>query len=1328
MKTVAELMDGLRRFRLLDEGQLKQLASRYAGQNPDPKIIAKFLVEQAWLTPYQANQLFKGKGADLLLGSYVLMETVGEGGMGTVFKARNWKMNTLVAVKRIKPERLANQSSVKRFEREIRASAKLQHPNIVRAIDADEVAGNHLLVTEYVDGAMDLHRLVKERGPVSLEDACRFMMQAALGLQHAFEQGMVHRDIKPHNLLVGGLKAAAKQPVPAGAAGAAGAGAAGSDPGQRAQTVVKILDFGLARLEKDEDSSTLTQEGSVMGTVDYLAPEQARDSHNADIRADIYSLGCTLYYLLTGQAPFLGGTAAEKMYKHQFEDPTPVQLVRRDAPQALDSVIRKAMAKRPEHRYQTPVDLACDLDAVLKGRPVSITLPPPASAAPLPVAVPISAPASSQAEQDTENPFAALQTAADGPVSLARSKEILAAPNAPKNLGMLLGIGGGAVALMMIVIVLVVVLRRPKGPEVVDGPHVNAPKNTNPKKTKAEEDAAEEKRRMAEEDKAAKEKKRQDDEAADLEKKNLLAQEEIWKKWSAAEEPIRAKRAADAALAFNALEAKHQEKGTTFLSFAKDLAAFQVSHGGTPSAMRGAELLATLHSPLDDLNPAQLSADAKSGWHMPELGDGLPKELVAVRGEQRGRHWAAVTQVAFTGTQDKVLLSVSGTNLALMAADSRDIHVVIPGADVWTISPDNKQLAIGSFDGPLQVYDIDTAKQVWSTELFIGGGVRSLAFAPDGKTLAAGGGPNRLGTGNAGFLVRLFDAASGKSRGVSPGLPNMVNGLHFSNDGNTLSASISGNPIYLMDPQRPQDAAIVSQEGGVYTDTFSPDSKLLAVQIVNAQKTTVKIYDVATRKLTATLADINADQNYQGMFSPDSTRYAYREYTGNIRMWEMPKGDALKPVEVHREGGVAALAFTKDGKELWASSGWASGMISIVDPKTGKQIKSMPGYDEPQRGVYDLKISNDDALVGWLCNNREVRIWNRAKQAIQCVITRAEPGPFAFSADGKRIVTGDSNMIRVWDSSTGLEINPLRGRAPIQPSIAFAPAGRFLLASVADGKGTIQRWPFAPAAENDLMQWQCPSGAFTETPRVAVLPDGRRFMTYGTTVHLYRWNLAAEVGLTLSPSPAAACISPSGRLGVTSTLDGAATVWNLDSTKEVIALSTKMRPELGDMRLVDIAITADERLAVIVQGSNRPRMLRIFSMETGKEVFRHFKPHDCSRVAISPDGRYFFTTDYDGCTLWDLHNGTPIRKISFGQPELPVAFSPDGKHVAAITASGVAILEMPSANRVKELPFPGPVHALAFAPDSRHLAVSNGNGSIYVLRLAEASAKAGAAQ
>ena len=213
---------------------------------------------------------------------------------------------------------------MRRFEREIRASAQLHHPNIVRALDADEVGGTHFLVMEYVDGGKDLHKLVRENGPLPVDQACRFAQQVALGLQHAFERGLVHRDIKPHNLLLAGTTGAAARSSAAksAASGKERTAQVASASGNLTPTV-KILDFGLARLGESEEATTLTQEGSMMGTVDYLAPEQARDSHKADIRSDLYSLGCTFYYLLTGQVPFPGGTAAEKMIKHQFEEPTP---------------------------------------------------------------------------------------------------------------------------------------------------------------------------------------------------------------------------------------------------------------------------------------------------------------------------------------------------------------------------------------------------------------------------------------------------------------------------------------------------------------------------------------------------------------------------------------------------------------------------------------------------------------------------------------------------------------------------------------------------------------------------------------------------------------------------------------------------------------------------------------------------------------------------------------------------------------------------------------------------------------------------------------------
>jgi serine/threonine-protein kinase len=340
IRTLAALVDALAEHSLLEREQLAELSSPALASLNDPRELLRELVRRGWLTAYQANQLSLGRGEDLVLGAYVLLARLGEGGMGAVFKARNRKLDRVVALKVIRRERLANPDIVRRFQREVRAAAQLSHPNIVHAYDADEVAGIHFFAMEFVEGT-DLARLVKDRGPLLIELACDYVRQAALGLQHAHEKGLVHRDIKPGNLLL----------APHG--------------------VVKVVDMGLARLpqlnDESEGSSTLTQEGAVMGTLDYIAPEQARDSHRVDIRGDLYSLGCTLYYLLTRRVPFPGGSAAEKLLKHQLEQPRPVDQLRPEVPPAVAEVVRKLMARRPEDRFQTPAELAAALAALLGG-------------------------------------------------------------------------------------------------------------------------------------------------------------------------------------------------------------------------------------------------------------------------------------------------------------------------------------------------------------------------------------------------------------------------------------------------------------------------------------------------------------------------------------------------------------------------------------------------------------------------------------------------------------------------------------------------------------------------------------------------------------------------------------------------------------------------------------------------------------------------------------------------------------------------------------------------------------------------------------------------
>jgi WD40 repeat protein len=276
-----------------------------------------------------------------LLPNYEMLETLGHGGMGIVYKARDRARGRFVAIKVIRQDRLQHAEAVRRFRREAEAAARLAHPNVVLVYESDHEGDTHFLVMEYVAG-VTLQRLLEQEGPQPVALACDYVRQAALGLQHAHEQGLVHRDVKPANLMLSRVAAVG-----------------GGEP----LRLVKILDMGVARLYQVgsspvESLTTLTQDGTVIGTADFIAPEQLEDPHGADIRADLYSLGCTFYVLLTGRVPFPGGTLIQKLDRQRWETPPAVDQLRRDVPAAVVAVVRRLMAKKPAERYQTPAELA----------------------------------------------------------------------------------------------------------------------------------------------------------------------------------------------------------------------------------------------------------------------------------------------------------------------------------------------------------------------------------------------------------------------------------------------------------------------------------------------------------------------------------------------------------------------------------------------------------------------------------------------------------------------------------------------------------------------------------------------------------------------------------------------------------------------------------------------------------------------------------------------------------------------------------------------------------------------------------------------------------
>jgi serine/threonine protein kinase len=343
------LIDTLRLYQLLSGDKLAQLPHLAKGRCEEARGLAKLLGQRGWLTIYQINQVLDGHGKELVMGPYQILDRLGQGGLSQVFKARHCEHDWVVALKVIRPEAMADSVGRQQFLHEMEAMARLDHPNIVQFCDLDQAGELFYFTMEYVEGT-DLGKHVDLSGPLPVAEACDYIRQAALGLQHAHERNLVHRDIKPVNIFLTHVLAAGRS-------------------GKKARSVkrplIKILDWGLAglRYPKGQSSPELLQSMAkgIAGTADYLSPEQARNHQTVDIRGDIYSLGCSFYFLLTGQPPFPSGTLMQKILQHQQASPDPVSSIREDVPHEVIAILSRMLAKFPEERFQTPAALALAL-------------------------------------------------------------------------------------------------------------------------------------------------------------------------------------------------------------------------------------------------------------------------------------------------------------------------------------------------------------------------------------------------------------------------------------------------------------------------------------------------------------------------------------------------------------------------------------------------------------------------------------------------------------------------------------------------------------------------------------------------------------------------------------------------------------------------------------------------------------------------------------------------------------------------------------------------------------------------------------------------------
>lgn len=347
--SVEEFLQLVRKSGMVDEGKLTahlQRRNKTSGLDTDPRLAAEAMIADGVMTNFQAEQFLLGKWRGFTIGKFKLLERIGVGGMGQVFLCEHMFMKRRVAIKVLPPAKAEQPAALGRFYREARAAGSLDHPNIVRTHDIDQDGNLHFIVMEYVDGS-NLLEIVKKFGPMNVARALFYVRQVASGLDFAFRSGLIHRDVKPGNILID----------------------------RRGNA--RVLDMGLARFFKDQsDMLTVKYDDKiVLGTADYVAPEQVANSHAVDVRADVYALGATLYFLLAGHPPFPTGTVSQKLLWHRTKEPTPIRQVRPDVPEEIAAIIARMMAKDPNLRFQSPGEVAVALAPY-----VPASVPPPAAA------------------------------------------------------------------------------------------------------------------------------------------------------------------------------------------------------------------------------------------------------------------------------------------------------------------------------------------------------------------------------------------------------------------------------------------------------------------------------------------------------------------------------------------------------------------------------------------------------------------------------------------------------------------------------------------------------------------------------------------------------------------------------------------------------------------------------------------------------------------------------------------------------------------------------------------------------------------------------------